>query len=397
MTGPLEGIRVVDLTQVVSGPLATMLLADQGAEVVKVEPLGIGGDVTRLPSFAKGGISALFVNNNRGKRSLAVDLTKEEGKQIVIDLVEQADVFIQNFRPGAIERLGLSYDELKAVNPKLIYCSISGFGPDGPYSDRPVLDPVIQGLTSMVSRQLNPQIPFPDLVRNLVADKSTALTSAQAITAALFSRERTGEGQFLQIPMLDSCLYFFWVDGMMDLTMLDEDVSPGITLAKVYNITNTSDGQLIYFAANDKQRFGLLRALGRDELCDDERFSSLAAISNPENFAALGEIVAKEFEKVTNDEIIPKLIEHQVPCGPILEGEETLEDPQVLHNEVLRVWEHPEAGKIRQPVPAARFSDTPAEMRESAALLGQHNDEILGELNRDKETIDRLRAEEVIL
>ncbi len=350
-----------------------------------------------MPSFAKGGISALFVNNNRGKRSLAVDLTKEEGKQIVIDLVEKADVFIQNFRPGAIERLGLSYDELKAVNPKLIYCSISGFGPDGPYSDRPVLDPVIQGLTSMVSRQLNPLIPFPDLVRNLVADKSTALTSAQAITAALFSRERTGEGQFLQIPMLDSCLYFFWVDGMMDLTMLDDDVSPGITLAKVYNITNTSDGQLIYFAANDKQRFGLLRALGRDELCEDERFSSLAAISNPENFAALGEIVAKEFEKVTNDEIIPKLIEHQVPCGPILEGEETLEDPQVLHNEVLRIWEHPEAGKIRQPVPAARFSDTPAEMRESAALLGQHNDEILGELNRDKETIDRLRAEEIIL
>ena len=179
--------------------------------------------------------------------------------------------------------------------------------------------------------------------------------------------------------------------------MLDEDVSPGITLAKVYNITNTSDGQLIYFAANDKQRFGLLRALGRDELCEDERFSSLAAISNPENFAALGEIVAKEFEKVTNDEIIPKLIEHQVPCGPILAGEETLEDPQVLHNEVLKIWEHPEAGKIRQPVPAARFSDTPAEMRESAALLGQHNDEILGELNRDKETIERLRAEEIIL
>ncbi|HJM37481.1 MAG: CoA transferase [Acidimicrobiales bacterium] len=397
MSGPLEGIRVVDLTQVVSGPLATMLLADQGAEVVKVEPSGIGGDVTRLPSFAKGGISALFVNNNRGKRSLAVDLTNDEGRQIIIDLVAKADVFIQNFRPGAIERLGLGYEELKAVNPELIYCSISGFGPDGPYSDRPVLDPVIQGLTSMVSRQLNPQIPFPDLVRNLVADKSTAFTSAQAITAALFSRERTGKGQYLQIPMLDSCLYFFWVDGMMDLTMMDEDVSPGLRLSQVYSITNTADGQLVYFAANDKQRFGLLRALGRDELCEDERFSSLAAISNPENFAALGEIVAKEFEKVTNEEIIPKLIEHEVPCGPILDGEETIEDPQVIHNEVLRVWEHQEAGKIRQPVPAARFSETPAEMRETAALLGQHNDEILEELKRDRETIERLREEGVIL
>ena len=397
MSGPLGGIRVVDLTQVVSGPLATMLLADQGAEVVKVEPSGIGGDVTRLPSFAKGGISALFVNNNRGKRSLAVDLTNDEGRQIIIDLVAKADVFIQNFRPGAIERLGLGYEELKAVNPELIYCSISGFGPDGPYSDRPVLDPVIQGLTSMVSRQLNPQIPFPDLVRNLVADKSTAFTSAQAITAALFSRERTGKGQYLQIPMLDSCLYFFWVDGMMDLTMMDEDVSPGLRLSQVYSITNTADGQLVYFAANDKQRFGLLRALGRDELCEDERFSSLAAISNPENFAALGEIVAKEFEKVTNEEIIPKLIEHEVPCGPILDGEETIEDPQVIHNEVLRVWEHQEAGKIRQPVPAARFSETPAEMRETAALLGQHNDEILEELKRDRETIERLREEGVIL
>ncbi len=397
MSGPLEGIRVVDFTQVVSGPLATMLLADQGAEVVKVEPSGIGGDVTRLPSFAKGGISALFVNNNRGKRSLAVDLTNDEGRQIIIDLVAKADVFIQNFRPGAIERLGLGYEELKAVNPELIYCSISGFGPDGPYSDRPVLDPVIQGLTSMVSRQLNPQIPFPDLVRNLVADKSTAFTSAQAITAALFSRERTGKGQYLQIPMLDSCLYFFWVDGMMDLTMMDEDVSPGLRLSQVYSITNTADGQLVYFAANDKQRFGLLRALGRDELCEDERFSSLAAISNPENFAALGEIVAKEFEKVTNEEIIPKLIEHEVPCGPILDGEETIEDPQVIHNEVLRVWEHQEAGKIRQPVPAARFSETPAEMRETAALLGQHNDEILEELKRDRETIERLREEGVIL
>jgi len=397
MSGPLEGIRVVDLTQVVSGPLATMLLADQGAEVVKVEPSGIGGDVTRLPSFAKGGISALFVNNNRGKRSLAVDLTNDEGRQIIIDLVAKADVFIQNFRPGAIERLGLGYEELKAVNPELIYCSISGFGPDGPYSDRPVLDPVIQGLTSMVSRQLNPQIPFPDLVRNLVADKSTAFTSAQAITAALFSRERTGKGQYLQIPMLDSCLYFFWVDGMMDLTMMDEDVSPGLRLSQVYSITNTADGQLVYFAAHDKHRFGLLRALGRDELCEDERFSSLAAISNPENFAALGEIVAKEFEKVTNEEIIPKLIEHEVPCGPILDGEETIEDPQVVHNEVLRVWEHQEAGKIRQPVPAARFSETPAEMQETAALLGQHNDEILEELKRDRETIERLREEGVIL
>ena len=395
MPGPLDGIQIVDLTQVVSGPLATMLLADQGAEVIKVEPPG--GEVTRLPSFAKGGVSAFYLNNNRGKRSLAVDLTTDEGRRIVRDLAVRADVFIQNFRPGAVERLGLGFEELQATNPRLVYCSISGFGPDGPYSDRPVLDPVIQGLTGVISRQLNPEIPFPDLVRNLIADKSTAMTAAQAITAALFARERTGEGQHVEVPMLDACLYFFWPDGMMDLTMLDEDVTPGIRLAQIYSITNTADGQIVYFAANDKQRCGLFRALNRAELCDDERFSSLTAIANPENFAAMGQILVGEFEKVTSVEILDRLGEHEVPCGPILDGEEVLEDPQVVHNGILAVWDHPSGGKVRQPKLAARFSATPVSFNPSGALLGEHNDEILAELGRDPKVIGRLRADGVIL
>ena len=395
MPGPLDGIQIVDLTQVVSGPLATMLLADQGAEVIKVEPPG--GEVPRLPSFAKGGVSAFYLNNNRGKRSLAVDLTTDEGRLIVRDLATRADVFIQNFRPGAVERLGLGFEELQATNPRLVYCSISGFGPDGPYSDRPVLDPVIQGLTGVISRQLNPEIPFPDLVRNLIADKSTAMTAAQAITAALFARERTGEGQHVEVPMLDACLYFFWPDGMMDLTMLDEDVTPGIRLAQIYSITNTADGQIVYFAANDKQRFGLFRALNRAELCDDERFSSLTAIANPENFAAMGQILVGEFEKVTSVEILDRLGEHEVPCGPILDGEEVLEDPQVVHNGILAVWDHPSGGKVRHPKLAARFSPTPVSFTPSGALLGEHNDEILAELGRDPKVIGRLRADGVIL
>ena len=395
MPGPLDGIQIVDLTQVVSGPLATMLLADQGAEVIKVEPPG--GEVTRPPSFAKGGVSAFYLNNNRGKRSLAEDLTTDGGRRIVRDLAARADVFIQNFRPGAVERLGLGFEELQATNPRLVYCSISGFGPDGPYSDRPVLDPVIQGLTGVISRQLNPEIPFPDLVRNLIADKSTAMTAAQAITAALFARERTGEGQHVEVPMLDACLYFFWPDGMMDLTMLDEDVTPGIRLAQIYSITNTADGQIVYFAANDKQRFGLFRALNRAELCEDERFSSLTAIANPENFAAMGQILVGEFEKVTSVEILDRLGEHEVPCGPILDGEEVLEDPQVVHNGILAVWDHPSGGKVRQPKLAARFSATPVSFNPSGALLGEHNDEILAELGRDPKVIGRLRADGVIL
>ncbi|MEM7288096.1 MAG: CoA transferase, partial [Actinomycetota bacterium] len=194
MPGPMDGVKVVDMTQVVSGPLATMLLADQGADVIKVEPTAGLGDLTRLPAFDKGGIGAFYINNNRGKRSLSVDLTGDEGTRIVLDLCRQADVFIQNFRPGAIERLGLGYEEVKAVNPDIVYVSISGFGPTGPYSDRPVLDPVIQALCAVVDRQVNPEIPFPDLIRNLFADKSTALTVSQAVAAALFARERGAGG-----------------------------------------------------------------------------------------------------------------------------------------------------------------------------------------------------------
>ncbi|MCH7790374.1 MAG: CoA transferase [Acidobacteria bacterium] len=396
MPGPMDGYKIVDLTQVVSGPLATMLLADQGAEVVKVEPLGMG-DVLRVPAFAKAGIGALFVNCNRGKQSVAIDLQDEAGLAVVIDLVRDADVFVENFRPGACERLGLGYDALKAVNPDLIYVSISGYGPTGPFSDRPVLDPVIQGMTGIIERQINPEIPFPDLVRNLIADKSTALTVAQAITAALLVREKGGGGQLVEIPMLDATLYFFWPDGMMDLTMLDEDASPGIRLSTVYSLTETADGKIVYFALTDKHRHGLFRALNRPELIEDDRFATMAGISVPENFAELGKILAAAFVEIPKAEILAKLAEHDVPAGEILAGEEVLEHPQVVHNECIVTWEHPEAGEIRQPLPAARFSKTPAVAKLSASALGADNDVVLGALGRSSDEIAAMRAAGTLL
>ena len=166
-------------------------------------------------------------------------------REILLDLCKDPDVYVQNYRPGAVERLAISYHEVKAVKPDIVYCSIRGFGPSGPYSKRPGLDPVIQGLTGVISRQLNPAIPFPDLVRNLLADKSTALTAAQAISAALFARERGHGGQHIDLPMLDSCLYFFWPDGMMDKTVLAEDAMPGFLLWSVFYLTQTADGQIV--------------------------------------------------------------------------------------------------------------------------------------------------------
>jgi len=396
MPGPMDGYKIVDFSQVVSGPFATMLLADQGAEVVKVEPLYGPGDVTRLLAYAKGGMSAFYLNNNRGKRSIALNLGSDEGKQIALDLCRDADVIVQNFRPGAMARLGLSYDDVKAVNPNVIYCTISGFGPTGPYSDRPVLDPVIQGLTGVISRQFNPEIPFPDLIRNLYADKSSALTAAQAITAALLVRERSGEGQHVEIPMLDATMYFFWPDGMMDQTVIDEDASPGFLLSSIYSLTECADGKIVYFVTSDPMRQALYDALGHPEWKADDRFATMMAVANPDNFQALGVLLAEAFQALTKDEALDRLIAADVPCGPILSAEEAIADPQVLHNETLQTWQHEHAGTVRQPRPAARFEKTPAAIAASASLRGEDNDEILGELGRSADDIAVLREAGVI-
>ena len=395
-TGPLSGYRVLDLSQVVSGPFATMLMADQGAEVIKVEPSNTLGDVTRLQAYAKGGLPAFYVNNNRGKRTIAVDLQTDAGRELVLEMAANADVVVQNFRPGAIDRLGLGYEDVRAVNPEVVYCSISGFGPDGPYSDRPVLDPVIQGLAGVISRQLNPDIPFPDLVRNLYADKSTALTVAQAITAALLVRERTGSGQHVEVPMIDACLYFFWPDGMMDKTLVDDDASPGFLLSSVYSLSEASDGKFVYFVASDPQRHALYDALERPEWKEDPRFCSMKATTDPANFQALGAMLAQRFAELTVAEVLERLWAHEVPSGPILDADQMLVDPQILHNETLVQWQHPLAGTIRQPRPAARFSLTPAGVAASASLKGGDTDEILSELGRSPEQIAGLRADDVV-
>ena len=194
MGRPLEGVRVVDLSQATSGPLATMVLAEQGADVLKVEPLGLG-DVARNVWFQRGGFSSSYLNHNRGKRSIAVSTETEEGRTIVADLMAHADVVVQNFRPGVVERLGLDYAAIRARNPGVIYVSISGFGPTGPYADRPVLDPIIQGYIGMVAMQKSEAIPLPDVVRNVVVDKSTACLVAESICAALFHRAPHRRGQ----------------------------------------------------------------------------------------------------------------------------------------------------------------------------------------------------------
>jgi crotonobetainyl-CoA:carnitine CoA-transferase CaiB-like acyl-CoA transferase len=384
---------VIDLSAIVSGPLAGMILADQGADVIKIEGPGVG-DTLRLSNPSRGGLTAFLANCNRGKRSLVVDLRTERGQKIVQELVKTADVLIQNFRPGAIERCGLGYDEMQKLNPNLIYMSISGFGDSGPYSDRRVYDPIIQGLTGNVTIQKNPLTDFTDLVRNIICDKASAYTAAQAISSALFARERGAGGQHIKVPMIDAALAFFWPDGMMKHTMLEEDVVPGFALYEVYRLTDTEDGHLIYFMASKDEFHGLFRALNRPDLIEDGRFDGPGI--NAEDLGHLGEVLADEFRKWKTAEISQRLVDEQVPVGPVLTLDEVLEDAQIKHNGAVLEREHPTAGRIREARPGAHFGGTVPDIAPIAPLKGEHTDEILAELGIDGDELAQLKSDGIL-
>lgn len=400
MAGPLEGIRVVDLSQVISGPWATMLLADQGAEVIKVEPV-VGGEVLRpIPNFGRGGINSLIANNNRGKLGLAVDLGSAAGLRTLRRVIDTADVFVQNFRPGVAERLGLGPDELRSTNPGLVTCEITGFGTDGPWARRPVYDPIIQAMSGHVAVQVNPEIPIPDMVRSSVCDKATSLMAAQAVTAALLARERKGIGQHVEIAMLDAAIAFFWPDGMMAHTVLPadgwDDPPVGPTMAQSYRLTQCADGHLVYWVVQPEDMWNLARALGHPEWEHDPRWADADVRREPENWVAFGKAIADAFLALEVDDAIRRLQEHDVPVGPVLSLEDLPRHEQVVHNGIVIDWEHPTAGPLRQAGPAARFSATPAEPRLRIPLHGEDTDAVLRSAGFTDDEIAGLRAEGVV-
>ena len=223
MPGALDGYRIIDLTSMISGPLATMLLGDQGADVLKIENPE-GGDYVRKTANRRGGFSAAFVNNNRNKRSVAIDLKDARGRELLLELIRTADVFVQNFRPGVAERMGLGEAAVRAVRNDIVYVSIAGFGFEGPYAARPVYDPLIQALSGLATIQAGSDTERPRLVRTIVPDKVSALTVAQAITAALLARERTGIGQHVQVAMLDAIVAFLWCSDMGSQTFAGDEL-----------------------------------------------------------------------------------------------------------------------------------------------------------------------------
>jgi crotonobetainyl-CoA:carnitine CoA-transferase CaiB-like acyl-CoA transferase len=396
VAGPLQGIKVLDLSAVISGPFCCQILADQGADVVKVEPHGIG-DLTRIGGFRVGTISAMYSTSNRGKRSVALDLSHPEGVAALKRLAADADVVVQNFRPGAVERMGIGAADLHAVNPRLIYVSISGFGPDGPYSNWRVYDPIVQCITGVVSTQMSQEYPVPDLVRTLICDKSTATTAAQAITAALFARERgQASGQHLVIPMLDAALYWLWPDTFNGHTITGDHAVAGPLLYKIYRIQPTSDGSIVYFSASDVEFRGLCRALGHPEWFDDPRFDTPQKRQTSANFEALGALLDDAFRSMTTEDLMVRLRAEQVPSAQVGDLDSVFEDPQVLHNEVVHSWEHPSAGPMRHAKPPVRFSTTQHTPLWSVDELGQSTESVLSEYGYDDAALDALRTAGVI-
>ena len=368
------------------------MLADQGADVIKIE--SPSGDLMRHFNPIRNGMSASFLSCNRNKRSLAIDLKAAEGLAIVQKLIATADVLVHNFRPGAAERIGLGEDAVREIRRDIVYVSISGFGDNGPYAGQRAYDPVIQALSGLAEIQTDRDTGRPRMVRTIIADKTTALTAAQAITAALFARERSGQGQHVRIAMLDAMIAYLWPEAMPSLTFVGDerdpsegDIGPDLVFA-------TQDRYITAAALSDDEWAGMCRALNRQDLINDPRFNTAGTRSR--NAVERRGIMAAELEKWLASEILPRLLANDVPAAPVLSRFELLQDGQVQANHILEEYQSMIFGRVRQPRPAAQFDRTPANVRALAPLLGADNAAILSELGYSEDDITRLEHERVV-
>jgi len=389
---PLQDIRIVDLSTVYSGPLAVAMLADQGAQVIKVESLE--GDTSRMIGPAKGDLSATFIAANRGKRSLAMDLKQAAAKQILLKLIAKADVLINNFRPGVMQRLGLSDEVLRQNNPRLIRLSITGFGTQGEAAQEKVYDAVIQAVAGVAATQRNPINGQPTVLATALCDKLTALNASQAVTAALYAREKDGQGRCIDLSMLDATLAFQWPDAMYNHTFMD----PATPVFPEFGVNQkpwpTRDGMVATMSPQQAEFKGQCQALGREDIADDPRFATLPLRNL--NGKELRQLMEPLMASFTTDALLERFHHFNAPIGRINERPEVLQDPHVLQSQCLVEIDHGDTGRVRLAQHAALFDGQRLPLPQPAAHLGQHTNDILLELGYSAAQIQDLLDRQII-
>ncbi|MFT4519257.1 MAG: crotonobetainyl-CoA:carnitine CoA-transferase CaiB-like acyl-CoA transferase [Halioglobus sp.] len=399
MPGPFAGIKIIDLGTMVAGPGAATVLGDQGADVIKVEAPGVG-DVMRYFSANRGGVSGLYHNVNRGKRSLSLNLKSAQGVELLCKLAAQADVLVHNYRPGVVERLGIDYDSLKVHNPALVYLSASGFGDQGPYREKPAYDGIIQAFSGVSQSQADPVTGEPAQYFQLFADKVTALTASQALSAALFARERGAGGQHIKLSMVDAVVGFMWADVAGTDTFLGEgidgeSVQQGMSVSKGARLIQFDDGYGIAAPVTDAQFAGYCRAFGFPD--DDPKFMAVAdRNANAGELMVLLEKIRVTAGEMSAADAIAAMEAEGVPCSTAQALGELPDHPQMLASNTFATIDNPSAGRMIEPNNPANFLGTPSPALRPAATLGQHTDEILKELGHDDTSIADLRGAGVV-
>ncbi|MFC1916666.1 CaiB/BaiF CoA transferase family protein [Chloroflexota bacterium] len=397
MAKALEDVKVLDFTQVFAGPFGTMMLKDLGADVIKVERPDGGDSVRNMPPFTAGHESGQFININRGKKSITLNIASEKGLQIAKELVKKVDVVVENFRFGVMDRQGLGYEELSKVNPRIIYASSSGFGHTGPFRDRPSLDVIAQSMGGMISINGFPGDP-PVKVGVAVGDFLSTFYGTIAILAALHYRTITGEGQEIDISMQDAVWALTTIEHGPTY-FLNNEIPPrrgnGYVGASPDLIHETKDGCVIIAGGNNAQFEKLLRIIGREDLIGDERYSTSAGRVN--HRAELNDLVREYTRTVTEEEILDKCIKAGVACSPVLSFDQVANNPQLLSREMVVEIEQPISGKVKVAGSVFKMSKTPGDAKLPAPFLGEHNREIYCEMLGYSEQEVRQLADEGVI
>ena len=392
---PLAGMRIIDLSIALTGPYAAALLGDQGADVVKVERPGFG-DIGRYVGVSVNGLSALAQMCNRGKRSIALDVHTPKGREILLHLARSADVVVQNFRPGVVERLGIGYEDVRAANERVVYASLSGFGPVGPYAHKGAYDTVIQAYGGFAANQSDAGTGEPRFLNQTAADKVTALYAAQAITAALLARERGAGGTHVQLAMLDAVVSFLWADAAGNEVLQDADRSQPSSFVQNFRPFRFTDGWGVCTPTSDANFAGMCQAFDVEGY-DDPRVATI--VQRAQHRDLVGRLVQQCYAAaatMSTADAMAALEARNVPCGVVVSPADLARDPHAQQIGLLEDSQHPAAGRLRQPRHPAQFGDARPPLGGPAPLLGEHTNEILHELGHDDAAVDALHAAGVV-